>query len=271
MERLSDRAIEILDELHTERLDYHSEYMPLIEAAHKLSEYEATGLEPSEIQCAKENLHILDLFKEQAQDAEECIRIAEARRDGKLAILPVRVGDIIYTMLSMSGWYLRQADKPYKARVVFIGLNKSESMGGGVFNVVYEKGKHMAQFCFSDIGKNVFLTKEQAKQTVEQREYILKTLQDPKTKSVFGYAFGSPMCEVHNPDETVAFSTPADIVEISASDVRVDPDRWEIFYEWGWPGPDTTSYKFSDYGKTWAFSREELEDALKTKQEKSHG
>lgn len=170
MERLSDRAIEILDNVGTDRLGYHSEYLPLIEAAHKLAEYEATGLEPSEIQCAKENLHILDLFKEQAQDAEECIRIAEARRDGKLAILPVRAGDIIYTMLSMSGWYLREANKPYKARVAFIGLNKSESMGGGFFNVVYEKGGYMAQFCFSDIGKNVFLTREEAEDALKQQE-----------------------------------------------------------------------------------------------------
>lgn len=170
MERLSDRAIEILDELHTERLSYNSEYLPLIEAAHKLAEYEATGMEPSEIQCAKENLHILDLFKEQAQDAEECIRIAEARRDGKLAILPVRVGDVIYTMLSMSGWYMREANKPYKVRVAFIGLNKSESMGGGVFNVVYEKGEHMAQFCFSDIGKTVFLTREEADAALMTKE-----------------------------------------------------------------------------------------------------
>lgn len=170
MERLSDRAIEILDELHTERLAYHSEYLPLIEAAHKLAEYEATGLEPSEIQCTKENLHILDLFKEQAQDAEECIRIAAARRDGKLAILPVKVGDIIYTMLSMSGWYLREKDMPYKAKVVFVGLNNSDSTGGGLFNVVYDKRDLMASFSFSDIGKTVFLTREEAESALKQKQ-----------------------------------------------------------------------------------------------------
>ena len=40
MERLSDRAIEIINELHTERLDYNSEYLPLIDAANKLNELE---------------------------------------------------------------------------------------------------------------------------------------------------------------------------------------------------------------------------------------
>ena len=40
VERLSDRAIEIINELHTERLDYNSEYLPLIDAANKLNEME---------------------------------------------------------------------------------------------------------------------------------------------------------------------------------------------------------------------------------------
>ena len=40
MERLSDTAIEIINELHTERLDYYSEYIPLIDAANRLAAYE---------------------------------------------------------------------------------------------------------------------------------------------------------------------------------------------------------------------------------------
>lgn len=40
MERLSDTAIEIINELHTERLDYSSEYIPLIDATNRLAAYE---------------------------------------------------------------------------------------------------------------------------------------------------------------------------------------------------------------------------------------
>ena len=50
MERYSDKAIEIVDELHTERLDYTSEYIPLIDAAQQLAAYEDTGLAPEEVQ-----------------------------------------------------------------------------------------------------------------------------------------------------------------------------------------------------------------------------
>lgn len=52
MERLSDQAIEIINELHTERLDYNSEYLPLIEAALLLAAYEDTGLEPEDFKKA---------------------------------------------------------------------------------------------------------------------------------------------------------------------------------------------------------------------------
>ena len=49
MERVSDRAIEIINELHTERLDYESEYLPLIDCAIKCAVYEDTGMELEEI------------------------------------------------------------------------------------------------------------------------------------------------------------------------------------------------------------------------------
>ena len=56
MERLSDTAIEIINELHTERLDYSSEYIPLIDAANSLAAYEDTGLEPYEIKGFAEDV-----------------------------------------------------------------------------------------------------------------------------------------------------------------------------------------------------------------------
>lgn len=43
MEQYAERAIEIINELYTERLDYESEYAPLIDAAHTLKKYEGIG------------------------------------------------------------------------------------------------------------------------------------------------------------------------------------------------------------------------------------
>ena len=86
-----------------------------------------------------------------------------------VTIIPVNVGDTVYTNFAMRGWYLRDKDRPYSARVCFIGLNNAKEMGGGLFNVVYGKHENMMQFRFSDIGKSVFLTKEEAEEDLLKR------------------------------------------------------------------------------------------------------
>lgn len=53
MERLSDTAIDIINRLHTERLDYNSEYVPLIDGAQRLAAYEDTGMEPEAVEHLK--------------------------------------------------------------------------------------------------------------------------------------------------------------------------------------------------------------------------
>ena len=87
MERLSDAAIEIINELHTERLDYYSEYIPLIDAANRLADYEDTGLEPEEI------YEVRFLIAAQ-RDPQKLARLRElvlADQDGRLHITPAFV------------------------------------------------------------------------------------------------------------------------------------------------------------------------------------
>lgn len=92
----------------------------------------------------------------------------DAEEKGRLHRTQVAIGETVYTNFAMSGWYLRDKDRPYKAKVVFIGLNESEEMGGGFFNIAYEKLGCMMQFRFSDIGKSVFLTKEEAEKKLAE-------------------------------------------------------------------------------------------------------
>ena len=103
---------------------------------------------------------------------EKLAEYEELEDQGKLHKTQVAIGQTVYTNLAMSGWYLRDKDRPYKAKVVFIGLNDSEEMGYGFFNVAYEKSGCMMHFNFSDIGKTVFLTEEDAKQALVE----MKTL-----------------------------------------------------------------------------------------------
>lgn len=85
--------------------------------------------------------------------------------DGKLLKLPCKPGDTVYTNLSVQGWYMRKDKRPYKARVTYIGL--SENPEFNCFNVLYGDGK-MWQFKFSDIGKTVFMTEDEAKEALEK-------------------------------------------------------------------------------------------------------
>lgn len=104
MERVSDRAIEIINELHTERLDYESEYLPLIDCAIKCDAYEDTGLEPEEVAAFD---RLVALYVEAGLDKNfvlACIeatkagmtidrlrKLAEADREGRCVVLPIKI------------------------------------------------------------------------------------------------------------------------------------------------------------------------------------
>lgn len=95
--------------------------------------------------------------------------IAEHLIENGVIVPPCKVGDYLYTNSAMQGWYMRKRNAPYRVKIVFIGLNDSEKMGGGVLHVLYEND-WMLEFPFSDIGKTIFLTYEEAKRLLKERD-----------------------------------------------------------------------------------------------------
>ena len=85
---------------------------------------------------------------------------------GKLLKLPCAVGDTVYTNCSMQGWHFREENRPYEARVVFVGFNGSDNY----INVEFDNARMhcMLQFRFSDIGRNVFLTRKEAEAALKE-------------------------------------------------------------------------------------------------------
>ena len=83
--------------------------------------------------------------------------ICTAEKEGRLVVLPVNVGDVVYVNFSISGSYFRKNEKPYACKVVFIGINEK----GGFISIKFKNGR---MWCvdFEDIGKTVFLAKEEA-------------------------------------------------------------------------------------------------------------
>ena len=99
MERLSDTAIEIINELHTERLDYSSEYIPLIDAANRLSAYEDSGLEPEEISDAVTAAKLMARSKIVScfgMDADHVRELVKAEQDGRLVVLDEKTALSMY-------------------------------------------------------------------------------------------------------------------------------------------------------------------------------
>lgn len=89
MEKLAQTAIDIIDELHTERLDYESEYIPLIDAAMKLRDLE------------------------------------EVEEKGRLIELPCKIGDKVYFIRSRFNKY---CEIPLEANVHRIIIEKAETI-----------------------------------------------------------------------------------------------------------------------------------------------
>jgi hypothetical protein len=90
----------------------------------------------------------------------------------KVVDVPCEIGDTVYTYFRMVGDYLRKKKAPYPVKVLFIGINGYEPHGGGFINVEYPTGRQYS-FNFSDFGKSVFLTREEAEKRLKEMEGIV--------------------------------------------------------------------------------------------------
>ena len=131
MERLSDTAIEIINDLHTERLEYDSEYIPLIDAANRLAAYEDTGMEPEDLNRAFNETAIIKLAAQAFNTTPDHLRdILQAEKAGRLEVLPCKVGDTVYQI---------DAERVYESEVKWIIFDCDDiafderAIGGSIF------------------------------------------------------------------------------------------------------------------------------------------
>ncbi len=89
----------------------------------------------------------------------------DLEEQGLLLKLPCKVGDTVYTNTSTQGWYFRKENRPYEAKIVFIGINGVDNF----MNIDFGNSR-MLQFKFSDIGKTVFLTQAEAEEALKGME-----------------------------------------------------------------------------------------------------
>lgn len=97
-----------------------------------------------------------------AQAADRLEGRIKAYGDGRIVVLPCKVGDELWTNISICGDRYRQSDRPYRVKVVFIGLG----LGSTFFHVEYSNGR-VFPVDKEQFGKTVFRTREEAEKALE--------------------------------------------------------------------------------------------------------
>ena len=158
MERLSDTAIEIINELHTERLDYYSEYIPLIDAANRLAAYEDTSLEPEQVMELKSftqgGLHKVDDGWKHVQD------LLQAEKEGRMVLLPSKT---VWELTMDAG-----PDCDMKCPVDAFDEALGCDLCSKAKQFAYERP--CTQERLKGLGKTVFLTREEAEAALKGGE-----------------------------------------------------------------------------------------------------
>lgn len=119
------------------------------DALNRLAAYEDTGLEPEEIDGIK-SLAVMGLMR----DVKRASAIMDAEREGRLLVLPCKVGDTVY-------WIKGKA-------ILEVYIQWFETNAYGWCACGTYPPMATPTFRFADFGKTVFLTREEAEATLER-------------------------------------------------------------------------------------------------------
>ncbi len=123
------------------------------EAANRLAAYEDTRLEPEEIDMDHEAAEQLRHLCRNC-DLDRLEKLAEADKEGRVVVLPCKVGDVVY------GFHGEKTILPMVVKWI-------ETCTNGWCIAVQYAPTAARFYQFSDFGKTVFLTSEEAKTALE--------------------------------------------------------------------------------------------------------
>lgn len=124
----------------------------------RLAAYEDTGLEAEAVETVKLALaakHMVDLETLNNTPISRLVELAEADKDGRVVVLPCKVGDGLWTFCS------HPVEQVYSFTVTDIStLNGRTLLNTSRCGVMDAR----------DVGKTVFLTREEAKKALQEME-----------------------------------------------------------------------------------------------------
>lgn len=129
----------------------------------RLKAYEDTGIEPEAVETVKLALaakHMVDLETLNNTPISRLVELAEADKDGRVVVLPCKVGQRVFVLMDM--------DKHIsECEVKRIGMGNEIGFIG--LEPIGARGREYG-VALNGFGKTVFLTREEAEKALEERE-----------------------------------------------------------------------------------------------------
>lgn len=124
----------------------------------RLADYEDTGLEPREVSAIVKEWSDLCTIVGECGGIDRLRELDDAGRDGRLVVLPCKVGDRLYEVTG------RKTISVYKVRAIRVELFGLFIERDIVEGFVWQS---LAGINAGEIGKTVFLTREEAEKVLE--------------------------------------------------------------------------------------------------------
>ena len=155
MERLTERWGE--DDVWVKDHDY-------VSAAYRLAAYEDTGLTPEEIKAPFTEDTMINLAAQALGVEPSRLReLAEADKDGRVVVLPCKVGDTV--------WIIGAVRKLYSAKVrTFFCGHPSAVCGSDQDGHIHMIRTTECDIPMQEFGKTVFLSREEAEKALREME-----------------------------------------------------------------------------------------------------
>lgn len=131
-------------------------------ACDRLAAYEDTGLSPEKVSWMKEVVEAA--FDNDTSRIERAHNLHVADKEGRVIVLPCKVGDTIYAIVQVFG-----GDGVYHK----ITEKKITGIGGNTMNKVWMVNRENSledRFSPSEFGRTVFLTREEAEKALAEME-----------------------------------------------------------------------------------------------------
>ena len=130
----------------------------------RLKAYEDTGLEPEAVETVKLALcakHMVDLETLNNTPISRLVELAEADKDGRVVVLPCKVGDTV--------WIVGAVRKLYSAKVrTFFCGHPSAVRGRDPDGHIHMIRTTECDIPMQEFGKTVFLSREEAEKTLRE-------------------------------------------------------------------------------------------------------